>query len=139
MVGNFLNGTNFQGGAFGIRIGSINKLVDTRASTNNTTLLHFLCTMVEEKFPNISTRLVKDLELCGEACRGAFIYKNNMIQYGSQNTMQLPYRILSKTIMSFVSAFNLSSTSWNVIMGLIMRLKKEIILHLSCTSSETVP
>lgn len=26
MVGNFLNGTNFQGGAFGIRIGSINKV-----------------------------------------------------------------------------------------------------------------
>lgn len=71
MVGNFLNGTNFQGGAFGIRIGSINKLVDTRASTNDTTLLHFLCTMVEEKFPTISQSLVKDLELCGEACRGS--------------------------------------------------------------------
>ncbi|KAG0914538.1 hypothetical protein G6F33_004165 [Rhizopus arrhizus] len=69
MVGNFLNGTNFQGGAFGIRIGSINKLVDTRASTNNTTLLHFLCTTVEENFPEISKNLVKDLELCGEACR----------------------------------------------------------------------
>lgn len=70
MVGNFLNGTNFQGGAFGILIGSINKLVDTRASTNNTTLLHFLCTTVEENFPEISKNLVKDLELCGEACRG---------------------------------------------------------------------
>ncbi|KAG1474349.1 hypothetical protein G6F56_000414 [Rhizopus delemar] len=69
MVGNFLNGTNFQGGAFGIRIGSINKLVDTRASTNDTTLLHFLCTMIEEKFPVISENLIKDLELCGEACR----------------------------------------------------------------------
>lgn len=70
MVGNFLNGTNFQGGAFGIHISSINKLVDTRASSNDTTLLHFLCTMVEEKFPTISEHLVNDLELCGEACRG---------------------------------------------------------------------
>lgn len=70
MVGNFLNGTNFQGGAFGIRISSINKLVDTRASSNDTTLLHFLCTMVEEKFPSISKNLVNDLEVCREACRG---------------------------------------------------------------------
>lgn len=70
MVGNFLNGTNFQGGAFGIRIGSINKLVDTRASSNDTTLLHFLCTMIEEKFPEIGNNLLNDLELCGEACRG---------------------------------------------------------------------
>ncbi|KAF1806704.1 hypothetical protein FB192DRAFT_1271756 [Mucor lusitanicus] len=69
MVGNFLNGTNFQGGAFGIRISSINKLVDTRATSNDTTLLHFLCTMIEEKFPDISKNLLKDLELCGEACR----------------------------------------------------------------------
>lgn len=69
MVGNFLNGTNFQGGAFGIRISSINKLVDTRATSNDTTLLHFLCTTIEEKFPSISENLLKDLELCGEACR----------------------------------------------------------------------
>lgn len=73
MVGNFLNGTNFQGGAFGIRISSINKLVDTRASSNDTTLLHFLCTMVEEKFPSISENLVNDLEVCREACRGNLV------------------------------------------------------------------
>jgi hypothetical protein len=72
MVGNFLNGANFQGGAFGIRIGSINKLVDTRASSNDTTLLHFLCIMIEEKFPTISENLLTDLELCGEACRGNY-------------------------------------------------------------------
>ena len=70
MVGNFLNGTNFQGGAFGVRIGSINKLVDTRASSNDTTLLHFLCTLIEEKFPAINDHLTEDLEICGEACRG---------------------------------------------------------------------
>ncbi|OBZ82725.1 Formin-A, partial [Choanephora cucurbitarum] len=69
LVGNFLNGTNFQGGAFGVRISSINKLVDTRASSNDTTLLHFLCTLIEEKFPSINDHLLEDLELCGEACR----------------------------------------------------------------------
>lgn len=80
MVGNFLNGTNFQGGAFGIRISSINKLVDTRASSNDTTLLHFLCTMVEEKFPSISDHLINDLELCGEACRGIYCHETGLIQ-----------------------------------------------------------
>jgi hypothetical protein len=74
MVGNFLNGSNFQGGAFGIRISSINKLVDTRASSNDTTLLHFLCTMIEEKFPDISKHLLDDLELCGDACRGKHFF-----------------------------------------------------------------
>lgn len=70
LVGNFLNGTNFQGGAFGIRIGSINKLVDTKASNNDSTLLHFLINTMESKFENTSSQLLEDLKLCGEACRG---------------------------------------------------------------------
>ncbi|CAO3587923.1 unnamed protein product [Absidia cylindrospora] len=69
LVGNFLNGTNFQGGAFGIRIDSINKLVDTKASNNDSTLLHFLISTMESKFGNTSNQVLEDLKLCGEACR----------------------------------------------------------------------
>ncbi|KAI8100130.1 uncharacterized protein BX664DRAFT_355473 [Halteromyces radiatus] len=69
LVGNFLNGTNFQGGAFGIRIASINKLIDTKASNNDSTLLHFLISTMESKFATTSMQLLEDLQLCGEACR----------------------------------------------------------------------
>lgn len=69
VMGNFMNGTTFQGGAFGIRIGSINKLVDTKGTEGNTTLLHFLVDSVESKFPRLHGFL-DDLQESGSACRG---------------------------------------------------------------------
>jgi hypothetical protein len=44
--------------------------VDTRASSNDTTLLHFLITMIEDQFGAINEHLLNDLSLCKEACRG---------------------------------------------------------------------
>jgi cytokinesis protein len=69
VMGNFMNGTTFQGGAFGIRIASINKLVDTKGTEGNTTLLHFLVDSVESKFPRLHGFL-DDLQESGNACRG---------------------------------------------------------------------
>ncbi|KAJ2959693.1 hypothetical protein NQZ79_g4808 [Umbelopsis isabellina] len=68
MLGNFLNGSGFQGGAFGIKIASINKLVDTKGSKENTTLLHFLVDIVESKFPRIYNFL-DDLKSTDSACK----------------------------------------------------------------------
>lgn len=68
VLGNFMNGTTFQGGAFGIRIASINKLVDTKGTEGNTTLLHFLVDSVESKFPRLHGFL-NDLQESGSACR----------------------------------------------------------------------
>ncbi|KAI9259027.1 hypothetical protein BDA99DRAFT_484089 [Phascolomyces articulosus] len=67
-LGNYMNGTTFQGGAFGIRIASINKLVDTKGTEGATTLLHFLVDTVESKFPRIHGFL-SDLKETGQACR----------------------------------------------------------------------
>jgi len=47
-----MNGTGVKGGAFGFRVSSINKLVDTK-SVNNTTLLHFLERTVAKNFPDM--------------------------------------------------------------------------------------
>lgn len=69
VMGNFMNGSTFQGGAFGIRIASINKLVDTKGAEGNTTLLHFLVDSVESKFPRLHGFL-DDLQESGNACRG---------------------------------------------------------------------
>ncbi|KAG2183787.1 hypothetical protein INT43_006798 [Umbelopsis isabellina] len=68
MLGNFLNGSGFQGGAFGIKIASINKLVDTKGSKENTTLLHFLVDIVESKFPRIY-KFLDDLKSTDSACK----------------------------------------------------------------------
>lgn len=53
LIGNFMNGTGIKGGAFGFKVSSINKLVDTK-SVNNTTLLHFLERTVSKHFPEMT-------------------------------------------------------------------------------------
>ncbi|KAI8353613.1 armadillo-type protein [Choanephora cucurbitarum] len=68
VMGNFMNGSTFQGGAFGIRIASINKLVDTKGTEGNTTLLHFLVDAVESKFPRLHG-FIEDLQESGDACK----------------------------------------------------------------------
>ncbi|CDS04805.1 hypothetical protein LRAMOSA07335 [Lichtheimia ramosa] len=68
-LGNYMNGSTFQGGAFGIRIASINKLVDTKCTDgSSTTLLHFLVDTIESKFPRLHGFL-DDLKETGQACR----------------------------------------------------------------------
>lgn len=67
LIGNYMNGTGIKGGAFGFRISSINKLVDTK-SVNNTTLLHFLEKTVSKHFPEME-KFLDELEKPAEAYR----------------------------------------------------------------------
>lgn len=67
MMGNYLNSTGVQGGAFGFKITSINKLVDTKAS-DGTTLLHFIERTISKCFPEVES-FMDELELPAEACR----------------------------------------------------------------------
>lgn len=67
MMGNYLNSTGVQGGAFGFKITSINKLVDTKAS-DGTTLLHFVERTISKCFPEVEA-FMDELELPAEACR----------------------------------------------------------------------
>ncbi|CAO1620396.1 unnamed protein product [Parajaminaea phylloscopi] len=67
MMGNYLNATGVQGGAFGFKISSINKLVDTKAS-DGTTLLHFVERTVSKAFPEVEGFL-DELDAPSEACR----------------------------------------------------------------------
>jgi cytokinesis protein len=50
--GNFMNGTNYAGGAHGFRVASINRMVDTKGS-NGLNLLHFLEETVSTHFPQL--------------------------------------------------------------------------------------
>ncbi|KAI8139173.1 formin homology 2 domain-containing protein [Fennellomyces sp. T-0311] len=75
LLGNFLNGNTYRGGAFGIRIASINKLVDTKGTSSTVTFLHFLVETVQDNFPDM-LNFLEELEESGEACK---VSKNDMI------------------------------------------------------------
>ncbi|KAG0003943.1 hypothetical protein BGZ65_001179, partial [Modicella reniformis] len=69
MLGNYMNGGGHNGGAFGFKIASINKLVDTKASNApNMTLLHFLTNITEKTLPDL-LKYQQEVSPCGEACR----------------------------------------------------------------------
>ncbi|KAF9142652.1 hypothetical protein BGX30_002468 [Mortierella sp. GBA39] len=69
MLGNYMNGSSHNGGAFGFKIASINKLVDTKASnTPGVTLLHFLTNITESTLPDL-LQYQDEIQSCGDACR----------------------------------------------------------------------
>ncbi|CAO3653877.1 unnamed protein product [Mucor hiemalis] len=67
VLGNYMNGNTNRGGAFGIKISSINKIVDTKGATS-TTLLHFLVDTVETSFPKV-LGFLDQLKECEEASK----------------------------------------------------------------------
>ncbi|KAJ1822659.1 hypothetical protein LPJ56_000646 [Coemansia sp. RSA 2599] len=67
-IGNFMNGSGFRGGAFGFKIASLNRLMDTKAEDNKTTLLHFVASTVEENFP-LALEFLEELKPVDSGCR----------------------------------------------------------------------
>ncbi|KAJ2798333.1 hypothetical protein H4S07_005718, partial [Coemansia furcata] len=70
-IGNFMNGSGFRGGAFGFRIASLNRLMDTKADDNKTTLLHFVASAVEENFPG-ALEFLDELKPVDSGCRVSY-------------------------------------------------------------------
>ncbi|KAI9473530.1 MAG: hypothetical protein EXX96DRAFT_578379 [Benjaminiella poitrasii] len=68
VLGNYMNGNTSRGGAFGIKISSINKIIDTKGSATSTTLLHFLVETTEKSFHKV-LGFLDELESCKEACK----------------------------------------------------------------------
>ncbi|XP_014663901.1 PREDICTED: disheveled-associated activator of morphogenesis 1-like isoform X2 [Priapulus caudatus] len=66
--GNFMN-RGQRGNAMGFKLASINKIVDTKASTDkNITLLHYLIETLERKFPDVM-KIHSDLEHVRQASK----------------------------------------------------------------------
>ncbi|CAO3592005.1 unnamed protein product [Absidia cylindrospora] len=86
LMGNYMNGSGLQGGAFGIRISGLNKLMDTRASdTTSLTLLHVLIGTVRREFPSV-LEFINDLKDVGSAARskssgglGSYLKNENIL------------------------------------------------------------
>ncbi|KAI0244198.1 hypothetical protein L0F63_007271 [Massospora cicadina] len=53
VVGNFMNGSGFRGGAYGFKVHTLTKLVDTKTADNKTTLVHFLVRMLTSCYPEV--------------------------------------------------------------------------------------
>lgn len=75
VLGNYMNSSGQQGGAFGMKIDSINKLADTKASDESQlTLLHCLVGIVRRHFSFILD-FIDDLKDVNQASRGKSNYK----------------------------------------------------------------
>ncbi|KAJ2785357.1 hypothetical protein H4R18_000568 [Coemansia javaensis] len=70
-IGNYMNGSGFRGGAFGFKIASLNRLMDTKAEDNRTTLLHFVASTVEECFPD-ALAFLDELRPVDAGCRVSY-------------------------------------------------------------------
>ncbi|KAI7869247.1 hypothetical protein BDF14DRAFT_1951245 [Spinellus fusiger] len=79
LLGNFMNASSLQGGAFGMRISSINKLADTKASNiSSLSLLNVLAGVTRREFPHILAFL-DDLSNAAQATR-IMASINDMVQ-----------------------------------------------------------
>ncbi|WFD19798.1 hypothetical protein MCAP1_002035 [Malassezia caprae] len=84
LFGNYLNATGIKGGAYGFKISSINKLVDTKA-TDGTTLLHFVERAVSNQFPELEG-FIDEISLATEACRVQLLdLKHDLAELKSAN------------------------------------------------------
>ncbi len=59
-LGNFMNGRNARGGAYGFKLSTLTKLGDTKTTDNKKTLLTWLVEMLEKKDPDM-LKLTEDL------------------------------------------------------------------------------
>jgi len=84
LFGNYLNATGIKGGAYGFKISSINKLVDTKAA-DGTTLLHFVERAVSNQFPELEG-FIGEITLATEACRVQLLdLKHDLAELKSAN------------------------------------------------------
>lgn len=69
-----MNATGHKGGAYGFKVTSINKLVDTKSATSSDrTLLHFIAKTVAKAMPE-TEEFLEELTKSAEACKGSSIH-----------------------------------------------------------------
>lgn len=141
MMGNFLNSSGMQGGAFGFKITSINKLVDTKAG-DGTTLLHFVERSISRCFPETEAFL-DELEKPNEACRvqlldlkrdlaelksGSIQHKKELDRFIDENEERLddPY---TKLMLPFLSDVQVELTRLSDLMQLSERTYVEALKY----------
>jgi hypothetical protein len=67
-VGNYLNGAGNNGGCYGFRINSLNKMLEVKSSDNKMTLMHYLYDLLSKKHSHVLA-VITELACCGEASR----------------------------------------------------------------------
>jgi hypothetical protein len=67
-VGNYLNGAGNNGGCYGFRINSLNKMMDVKTTDNKMTLIHYLYDLISKKHKEV-LGVLTELSCCQEASR----------------------------------------------------------------------
>uniref|UniRef100_A0A8C6ZMP6 Dishevelled associated activator of morphosis 1 n=1 Tax=Nothoprocta perdicaria TaxID=30464 RepID=A0A8C6ZMP6_NOTPE len=136
--GNYMN-KGQRGNAFGFKISSLNKIADTKSSIDkNITLLHYLITIVEKKYPKV-LRLHEELRDIPQAA------KVNMTELEKEiNTLRSGLRAVETELdfqksqvpqagdkfVSVVSQFiTLASFSFSDVEDLLMEAKELAVKH----------
>ncbi|KGL77515.1 Disheveled-associated activator of morphogenesis 1, partial [Tinamus guttatus] len=120
--GNYMN-KGQRGNAFGFKISSLNKIADTKSSIDkNITLLHYLITIVEKKYPKV-LRLHEELRDIPQAA------KVNMTELEKEiNTLRSGLRAVETVRDKFVAVVSqfitLASFSFSDVEDLLMEAKE---------------
>ncbi|ORY82802.1 actin-binding FH2 [Neocallimastix californiae] len=67
-IGNFMNGETIKGGAYGFKISSINKLNDIKSNDKKMTLLNYITSVIQNKFPEL-LNITSELSGINDACK----------------------------------------------------------------------
>ncbi|KAJ3386405.1 Dishevelled associated activator of morphogenesis 2 [Lobulomyces angularis] len=71
-IGNYMNGDTFRGQAFGFSIDILTKLGDVKSTSGKTTLLSYLVTLIDKKFPELKD-LTSEMSFLEKASRVSLI------------------------------------------------------------------
>jgi hypothetical protein len=62
-LGNFINAGTFRANAFGFRIDSLNKMLDTKTADNSGSLLNYYAQLIVQRFPQLTAAVNEFLSL----------------------------------------------------------------------------
>jgi len=62
-IGNYLNGGTRNGGAYGFKLNTLEKLQNTKSTDNKITLLHFLVEVIQTKYPK-NAKFIEEVTPC---------------------------------------------------------------------------
>ena len=99
-LGNYMN-RGQRGNAVGFRISSLNRLTDTKSTSKNTTLLHYLVDVLESKFKDV-LKLVEDLphvKVASKVRYISFLFRYSSWKYQMKSPLTV---LLVKLVIQFI-------------------------------------
>uniref|UniRef100_A0A672PE58 Dishevelled associated activator of morphosis 1 n=1 Tax=Sinocyclocheilus grahami TaxID=75366 RepID=A0A672PE58_SINGR len=109
--GNYMN-KGQRGNAYGFKVSSLNKIADTKSSIEkNVTLLHYLITILEQKYPKVSL-IHEDLHNVPEAAKVKYAPKMIKSHYYTHLRVSVSPKRQQVSIITLLNVFVFHSTQF---------------------------